>query len=371
MIFKIETMRKLFLNFIITLLIIPLCVSCIKDEAMNAEADINSATIENSAELLQTTPIIGDKTVTFRLKEYQDNYTFAPQFTLTPGATIEPASGTEFDFLTPHQYTVTSEDGVWQKTYTVSFVVSNNILFKYSFQNVDLINDRYHKFYEDTPGGKLEDWDSGNQGFSILAAILGAKSPSDYPTSQTPDGYEGNGVIMQTKDTGPMGATFGSPLAAGNLFLGNFETNFPAIRSTRFGQPYNNKKAPVTVSGYFKYKAGENFIANNLPSELEKDTWDAYAILFKRREEENYLLGDHNFEDERIVNIARISDDLRIETDEWLPFEMSFNWEGKSFDPEAEYMYTIVFSSSKEGDRFNGAVGSTLWIDEVEIITEE
>jgi len=31
-------------------------------------------------------------------------------------------------------------------------------------------------------------------------------------------------------------------------------------------------------------------------------------------------------------------------------------------------MYTIVFSSSKEGDKFNGAVGSTLLIDQVELV---
>ena len=33
-------------------------------------------------------------------------------------------------------------------------------------------------------------------------------------------------------------------------------------------------------------------------------------------------------------------------------------------------MYTIVFTSSLEGAIFNGAVGSTLWIDEVSIVTE-
>lgn len=34
-------------------------------------------------------------------------------------------------------------------------------------------------------------------------------------------------------------------------------------------------------------------------------------------------------------------------------------------------MFTIVFSSSKEGAIFNAAVGSTLLIDEVQITTEE
>ena len=366
----------------IGLLIIPLCISCIKDEALTAEADISSATIEDAAELLHGDPIINNQTVTFRLKDYQDSYEFAPQFKLSPGATIEPASGTEFDFLTPQQYTVTSEDGAWQKTYKVSFVVDNTILFKYSFENVRVIDTNspeghYHEFFEYQDGmeGERMDWDTANEGYNMLSETLLEKgeefTPAVYPTAQTLDGYEGKGVKMQTKSTGSLGSWMQSPLAAGSMFLGYFKLEYPTIKSTRFGQPYNNKKAPKAVSGFFKYKAGKEFIVNNAPSELKKDTWDAYAILFEKRKEENYLLGDHSFSDDRIVNVARISDDLHIETDEWLPFEMSFDWEGKSFNPNADYMYTIVFSSSKEGDKFNGAVGSTLWIDEVEIITEE
>jgi hypothetical protein len=43
-------------------------------------------------------------------------------FQLTPGATIEPASGSLQDFSgEPVVYTVTSEDGAWKKQYTVSF----------------------------------------------------------------------------------------------------------------------------------------------------------------------------------------------------------------------------------------------------------
>lgn len=35
------------------------------------------------------------------------------------------------------------------------------------------------------------------------------------------------------------------------------------------------------------------------------------------------------------------------------------------------YKLTMVFSSSKNGDLYEGAVGSELYIDEVEIVTEE
>ncbi|MNR46537.1 putative glycoside hydrolase [compost metagenome] len=70
------------------------------------------------------------------------------------------------------------------------------------------------------------------------------------------------------------------------------------------------------------------------------------------------------------MSVARIGTKEQIETDKWTAFNVPFSFvNGKSFDPAKEYMYTIAFSSSKEGDIFNGAVGSTLFIDEVELVT--
>lgn len=56
-------------------------------------------------------------------------------------------------------------------------------------------------------------------------------------------------------------------------------------------------------------------------------------------------------------------------TDEWTRFEMFF--EGGEADPavlsELGYNLTVVFSSSKDGAAFEGAIGSTLYVDEVEV----
>ena len=72
-----------------------------------------------------------------------------------------------------------------------------------------------------------------------------------------------------------------------------------------------------------------------------------------------------------MVSVAKLKDKDRKETNQWTKFEIPFEFvNGKNFDPNKEYMYTIVFTSSIEGDKFNGAVGSTLDIDEIQIITE-
>ena len=63
------------------------------------------------------------------------------------------------------------------------------------------------------------------------------------------------------------------------------------------------------------------------------------------------------------------------ETDEWTRFDLTFEAvEGKTVDRQAlaegGYKLAIVFSSSIQGAYFRGAIGSTLWIDEVEIECE-
>lgn len=72
-----------------------------------------------------------------------------------------------------------------------------------------------------------------------------------------------------------------------------------------------------------------------------------------------------------LISVARISD--QKETDEWTHFYIPFVAKpGKVIDKDklakGGYQLSIVFSSSLKGDVFEGAEGSTLWIDEVEII---
>ena len=355
---------------------------CIKEEALNTEADIEQASILNGDLALSTAPSIGNNTIIFKLKRFSGSYVHTPEFVLTPGATILPKSGTELDFSQPQKYTVTSQDGAWSKTYTVSFVVDEGANFYGAFENAQVVDTdnpvgHYHQFFELTADAQKNIiWETANEGYNILAGTLVGEDkdliPSFYPTSQVTDGYLGNAAKLMTKDTGPLGGMFGSPLAAGNLFVGEFRLTFPTVNSTRFGISYNNDTAPVALKGFFKYKAGEKFVDNTKPSQLTKDTWDGYAILFEKSADlnKNFLTGTHAFKDSRIVSVARIGTKEQIETDKWTAFNVPFSFvNGKSFDPAKEYMYTVVFSSSKEGDIFNGAVGSTLFIDEVELVT--
>lgn len=354
---------------------------CIREEAPNMEADIEAIDLSAFGNLLEEEPNIGNDKVTLVLKQNPPSMRFAPHFSLSKGANISPENGTELDFSTPQKYIITSEDGKWQKEYTIDIFVktayvpapspspspspSSGQTLHFSFENAEK-KGNYHLFFEEIGGRKHYLWASGNQGFSLVA---GSKPFNEYPTYQNDNGLSGKGITMTTRSTGAFGKLGGAPLAAGSLFLGNFKTNPKPIKSTLFGISYPFNKAPKSVSGYYKYKAG-NKMTKTKATTRDKDGWDIYAIVFEKSVKDNFLSGDHNFSDSRMVSVARLSEVQRKEAADWTPFEISFeNLAGKSFDPNKEYYYTIVMSSSVEGEIFNGAEGSTLQIDEIKLTT--
>ena len=101
-----------------------------------------------------------------------------------------------------------------------------------------------------------------------------------------------------------------------------------------------------------------------------RDTFDIYAILYETDDNVEYLDGTNSLTSPNIVMMARLED--KKESDEWVPFSIPFILKpGKSIDMDilssGKYNFSIVLSSSIEGAYFNGAVGSTLLVDEMEL----
>ena len=219
--------------------------SCIRDEALNAECDItgvDSAWVAGIRQqgIIKGEPIVTNESVRFiKRRGDVDCSALAPLFTLTPGATIEPANGSVRDFTTPQTYTVTAEDGNWRKVYTVEFGVLE-ASSKYGFDHAKLDASRqYQEFYELQGNLAKPDtariWASGNGGYAFTGM---AKSPGEYPTTISPDGRTGSCARLETMDTGSFGAGLNMHIAAGNLFIGEFRTASAVLyprRATRFG----------------------------------------------------------------------------------------------------------------------------------------
>lgn len=365
--------------------------SCEK-EPLNAECDILKAFMPGKE--LSQTPIIENRSVTFIVNNSVQLDALAPEFELTPGATIEPPSGTVRDFSQPQQYTVYSEDGKWSKTYTVT-VKYIELALDYNFELVkegNTNNFKYDVFYEINPDGKESfTWASGNSGFALTG--LGKDGPQVFPTFQISDGVSGKALCLITRKTGTFGTQFNKPLAAGNLFIGVFELGIAVakpLEATKFGMPFN--LIPLSLKGSFKYKPGNEYCIfdKSYPGKLRPvpdttDRFNIYAVFFDRTAPEGtpdsekskyeYLDGSNVLSEDnpQIVSVAEIPNELRVETTNWKEFDIPFVLRpGKTIDLEklkqGMYSLTIVFSSSIDGDYFSGAEGSTLIVDEVKLI---
>lgn len=182
----------------------------------------------------------------------------------------------------------------------------------------------------------------------------------------------GKCLSLVTRSTGFFGSIMGMPIAAGNLFIGSFDVGNAMsnpLKATKFGLPFRH--IPTYLAGYYKYKAGDQFTEGGKPVSGKRDICDIYAIMYETSESVPTLDGTNAFTSPNLVSIARIDD--AKETDEWTYFKLPFHMlSGKYIDKEkltaGKYNVAIVFTSSLEGDHFNGAIGSTLLIDEVELI---
>jgi len=374
-------MKRLLLAslFLTTLLF----ASCIKDELPNNECDILSAWVEGEeyeSFFYQTTQMRIDNIpsnsteIVFQVRTKTGLPPIPVYFALTPGATIEPANGSLQDFSDgPVTYIVTSEDDAWCRIYRVDFQEASSSAsshFRFEHVAVDTFTNgsTYHIFYEIEDNIRRNIWASGNAGVAILH---GDWTPAQFPTHSTDNGYQGKGVCLNTQSTGAWGAAFGKPIAAGNLFLGRFNVNAvltDALKATEFGIPTSQQ--PVKVSGWYKYTPGDTFTdASMQPVPGRVDQGHIYAVFYRNHDAQGnpvVLYGDNVLSSDLIVSKAEL---VPAATDQWTHFEITL--EGGSADPAIlaamGYSYTVVFSSSKDGDTFEGAVGSTLYVDEVTV----
>lgn len=349
---------------------------CFKDEAPNAEADIILVTLPegyltdagidyNHALLAEYNayPIYLEIALDKDLKDIH------PVFTLTPGATIEPSPESVSDYSEPVRFTITSEDGKWQRRYVI---IANHPALPH-FPELLTFEDYFtENEYQVFQQGDIT-WCSGNRGYA-MAAPQGATA-NDYPTYFTQQGHTGGCVAMTTRMTNALANAFGKPIAAGNLFLGAFDlvnALSDALGSTKFGIPYT--EIPVSIEGWYKYKSGPSFYENGEWDDSRKDYGSITALLFESTKEVPMLDGntsENGWKHENMVALARVAQ--IEETDEWTHFSIPFDYDtyGKEIDLEklaqGKYYISILFASSTEGGIFKGSPGSTLLVDDVTI----
>ena len=131
-------------------------------------------------------------------------------------------------------------------------------------------------------------------------------------------------------------------------------------------------REPVKVTGYYKYTPGPKFTDKDFNEvDTRTDEPSIYAVLYLNHDEQGnevMLHGDDVLSSPYIVSKAQVA--ALPATTQWQPFEMHFQGTtpvDAALLASRGYNLALVFSSSKTGDTFEGAVGSTLCVDKVEI----
>ena len=409
--------KKSFFSLIAIVGFAVMVTSCVGDELPNTECDIEAITISvddpntifyHDYDATQVVPSV-EKEIVYLLKAGAVVSELPVTLTITEGAKayvddgtilnsaiqlsekhfVPFTNGSKVDFSSGRmrQFRIVSEDGVWDRVYFVHFEQRYASLgactLNIDFENYELndvsktVNDAgvYYVWKALDPNAVSEDqWVCGNPGFKLSKS---SAKPMDYPTVPgIGEGIDGGSCLkLETRDTGAFGRMVNMRIAAGNFFIGTFDVANAlkdALAATRFGLPFAHK--PVKMTGYYKFKAGAQFQDKQGKPVDRIDQPDAYCILYRNTDSNGkrvLLNGADVLTNPNIVGLGRIAG--TIETDEWTPFEIPVVYTEEIDDEllaDFGYSMTICFSSSIEGAYFEGAPGSTFYVDKVKLECE-
>ena len=287
-------------------------------------------------------------------------------------ATVSPAQDDIVDFSEAVPFTVTAENGSTQ-IYTV--------IAKRSQAEIQLNNANFQDWFEVTSGSKKyfepgvskEEtiWGTGNPGVVTLGA------PNVNPSGSAENVF----ALLKTVELS-LGKLLGQGIGAGSMFTGFFKLNLSnPISSAKFGVPYSAR--PKAFSIKYKYSPGrmvKDGKLNNLPN--AKDSCDMSIVLT-----------DRSTEPYKQVAVAWFRSGENIT--EWKTITLNFKYgvitSPASYErPKDVYILdnnkerlvpvvygtgnekpthiSVVFASSHRGDFFEGAPGSELYVDDLELI---
>lgn len=354
------------------------------DQDQSSEAEILSFSFENP---LITGVEIDQKakkillTVASEATEEELNE-LTPQVVISDKATITPSLDKAQNFNKPVVYKVTSEDGTVSNEYTV---LVDKKVYKFDFE----VWEKEPRYTSDKKGVKYESylpltqgkltWDSSDGGAQNIFSFYPEKIEKYGVSFKDGEFNNSRSAVIETIFTTGNPSIFGLPavpkVTAGSLFLGEFSLVLKSpLESTKFGIPFTEK--PLLIKGALKYLPGKDFYGNkeltdknSNKAELNPTAKDEYAIsavLYEVADEEETLTGVDIYTSDKIVAVGQ---KFGGETKEYEAFSFELEYK-KEYDPAKKYKLALIFSSSRWGDKFSGAPGSTLYIDDVEIVIE-
>lgn len=333
---------------------------CVADDhfGLSSRKDIKEFTIPNQAgaTTIDKENLIVEVPVS---EDYNIESVSPTKIVLSNMASVTPGEMEAVDFSNgPVIYSVTAED---------KSIADWNVTLNQQKAEIQLPNSNYDLWYdaggypEPGDGTTPSTWATANKALALVG---------QYNTEPVSDGNSGFYAKMVT-----IPAPAVVRIAAATLFTGTFKDGFPSIddprSNTLFGVPYTS--TPTAFKLRYKYQSGEIYAdgdGNALPG---SDACDIYVIL------EQWIDQGSAVKKLRVATAWYRSSDIITD---WTDLNKSFVY-GELASSEPDYMkpsdgyaeqgakpthISVVYSSSALGDLFTGAIGSTLEVDDFELL---
>lgn len=208
-------------------------------------------------------------------------------------------------------------------------------------------------------------WNTSNPGTSQgMGAIGGAVNPTQGITSPV---HTPGGKAAELKSTEKL-----SVFAAASLYTGSFLGLDGMSANMEFGKPFTSR--PSALHGFYKYTPAVINKVDRTPdgvSIIKGETMDQCAIFialatksfqFNNKKEEEYI--DYA-NDPAIIAYGELPSGAATSGDNYTEFTIPLIY--KSLTEKPTHII-IVCSASKYGDYMTGGVGSTMYVDDLELL---
>lgn len=208
-------------------------------------------------------------------------------------------------------------------------------------------------------------WNTSNPGTSQgMGAIGGAVNPTQGVTSPV---HTPGGKAAELKSTEKL-----SVFAAASLYTGSFLGLNGMSANMEFGKPFTSR--PSALHGFYKYTPAVINKVDRTPdgvSIIKDETMDQCAIFialatksfqFNNKKEEEYI--DYA-NDPAIIAYGELPSGAATSGDNYTEFTIPLIY--KSLTEKPTHII-IVCSASKYGDYMTGGVGSTMYVDDLELL---
>jgi len=290
------------------------------------------------------------------------------ELTLSSFATADKKPGDVLDLSSPAKIAVTAEDGSLHEWTIKSYVASQTPQLK----NADF--SAWYKtaseYYEPGEDAATTIWGTGNQGTQIIGKL--ATTPYDL-------GGGNLAARLETLDAGRLATTFGTPIAAGSIYTGFFNSEkldpSDPEAAIELGTPFIGR--PEKIRFKYIYVPGD-VNKDRQGNVLEySDACDIYALFEVRQGSSVQRLATAWFRSDELqqemkeIEISVIYGALDSSYPDYMnPVDQDFvSADSASFILPTHI--TFVASSSYDGVNFAGAIGSSLIIDDIEMVYDE